>query len=83
MWPPITAGGDQLAIGAAGKTPKAVPQTFGIHVKGVGPDVHKNGLRTDSMNAARSRKERVRRRDDGVAGTNSHRHENRKQSIGA
>ena len=79
----VAARGEQLAIGTARKMPQAVLQSFGIHVKGVGPDVHKNRLSADSVNAARSRKKRVRRRDDGVAGTDSHRHENRKLSIGA
>ena len=79
----VAARGDQSAIGSAGKAQQAAPQSFGIHVKCVGRDVHENRLRTDSMNAARGRKKTIGRRDDGVARADPHRHENRKQSIRA
>ena len=73
----------QPPVFAASKMFQEVSQPFGIHVKGIGSDIDKNQLGTDAMDAARGREKRVRRRDNGVARADSHRHENRQLRIGA
>ena len=79
----VATPGNQSAVGAGLKALQAFSQFFRIHVKGVGSYVHKDRLGADSMNPARRRKERVGRRDDSVARTDLHRHEDGNLSIGA